>query len=93
MKPRLSPPTDEPFVVNDGPETLDSLWVRAEQRGRVSIENWGSEYTVSIHFETSGGSRITAVGRNDQLGLEALKQAMTDAINEADRIVNRYSAT
>lgn len=93
MSRRLPPPTDEPFVIDDVPLTLDCLWERAEQRGRVSVENWGREYTVSIDFETRGGSRITALGRNDHLGLDGLKQAMKDAIDEADRIVNRYTKT
>ena len=61
-------------------ESLDELWLEAEQLGVVTVDNgWrGSAYEVKIRFSRTSGTSITAVGKSDNIAF-----AMAKAINEA----------
>lgn len=61
-------------------QSLDQLWHEAEQLGVVTVDNgWsGGAYEAKIRFSRASGTRITAVGKSDNIAF-----AMAKAIDEA----------
>lgn len=61
-------------------QSLDQLWHEAEQLGRIRIDSdyRGELYEAEITFKRKSGTRITAVGKNQNIAF-----AIADAINEA----------
>lgn len=62
--------------------TLDEVWADAEVLGRPSVERAHGEkpkYTATIHFNTKGGSYISAKGESAISPTEALSTALGEA--------------
>lgn len=63
--------------------TLDDLWRRAEQLGRIEVDHrFGDKaYRVQIRFQRGSGSMVWATGHADDI-----VTAMCQAISEAEAI-------
>lgn len=66
-------------AVFDGFSSMDSLWDRAEQLGRTTIERDFSGLYAQIRFERRSGSMVYAKGRSSDVR-EALRLAIDEAI-------------
>jgi hypothetical protein len=62
------------------PETLDSLWARAEHLGTVEVDHGWTDalYVVTITFVRKTGTRILARGKDT-----SIHAAVSKAIQEA----------
>ena len=63
-------------------QTLDALWNKAEQLGRVNVDHplFNLDYRVEIMFENRSGSRIYARGQARRIH-DALESAIKEAIS------------